>query len=548
MKKYICENCNKSFNLTESAYKKRLRKKRSLNLCTICQRISQTENTFFEKYGIKTKGSAGIKEFYEKMKNTNKKNTGYEFHMKNPEKRKKANKTYELKTGYSNMLNNPISDKKRKNTNIKKYGFSNWFSSNVNKNNKSKECYNRLNKFKQEPKIPIQTTYIPIKTVSIAMLSRLSKKIEEMFKNGMLSNQFTYKKDLYLSIPNTNNKTGYTFDFGIYEDDKLNLLIDINNKNERIIQLRDNAIPKDVKIYIIDDNNIDNCIEEIINLLGIDFEGYVQYQYNLCREIDFPFYDYTDEELLKSWSQLLNYKRPLTGNTKGRVWFGDEIIHYFHPSIYLCRTKGNISPIDAWYDDELLLKCIRNRFIYVNHVNPTKVLQGFNINKIAPKISIFSAALAKNLIDKYLSGYPAIFDPFSGFSGRLLGAGALCIPYIGQDINKLAVQESNSIIKVFDIEAKIKRADSTKTTGEYPCLFTCPPYDNTEIWFDGKKEIETDISCDEWIDICLKNYKCKKYLFVVDNKCKNYDYHMVDIINNKSHFSHNYEKVILIEK
>ena len=45
-----------------------------------------------------------------------------------------------------------------------------------------------------------------------------------------------------------------------------------------------------------------------------------------------------------------------------------------------------------------------------------------------------------------------------------------------------------------------------------------------EIWGTDLK----DLSCDQWIDECLKRFKCKKYLFVVDktvsiyynNNCK----------------------------
>jgi hypothetical protein len=52
-------------------------------------------------------------------------------------------------------------------------------------------------------------------------------------------------------------------------------------------------------------------------------------------------------------------------------------------------------------------------------------------------------------------------------------------------------------------------------------------------------------SCDDWIDICINNFKCKKYLFVVDNTEKYRDY-IVDIIENKSHLNKNKEYVILI--
>lgn len=73
--------------------------------------------------------------------------------------------------------------------------------------------------------------------------------------------------------------------------------------------------------------------------------------------------------------------------------------------------------------------------------------------------------------------------------------------------------------------------------------YTCPPYGSKENWNQSIEEL----SCDEWIDICLNNYKCKSYLFVVDKTDKYKNYIAEEIIN-KSHFNKNTEKVILINR
>ena len=81
------------------------------------------------------------------------------------------------------------------------------------------------------------------------------------------------------------------------------------------------------------------------------------------------------------------------------------------------------------------------------------------------------------------------------------------------------------------------------TYGKNYAFFTCSPYEDKEIW----NENEIIKSCDEWIDLCLKKHKCKKYLFVVD-KTEKYKNNIVEIIENKSHIGSNNEYVILIEK
>ena len=132
----------------------------------------------------------------------------------------------------------------------------------------------------------------------------------------------------------------------------------------------------------------------------------------------------------------------------------------------------NYRHIKHGYNDELLLKVIKNRIVYINAITPNKILQGFNISKVAPKVSVFSAALAKLLIYKYLNDFNTIFDPFSGFSGRMLGTVSLDKKYIGQDISAIHVNESNDIIEFLHIDeyAKVYQQDILKSDGIYECF------------------------------------------------------------------------------
>ena len=221
------------------------------------------------------------------------------------------------------------------------------------------------------------------------------------------------------------------------------------------------------------------------------------------------------------------------------------LIRHFHKSIYYASKKGKLSPFDAWKDKALIKKSAINRLKYIGRCTPHDIIQGFNVASIAPKISVFKPTLAKRLIQKYLDGYYEIFDPFSGFSGRLIGSQNCNKKYIGQDINETHVSESNEIIAYKNYtNATVNLQDIlTDTPYDYECLFTCPPYGGKEHWNQNNDEIEK--SCDDWIDICLEKYKCKKYLFVVD-KTEKYKDKIVETITNKSHFGTNRELVILI--
>lgn len=262
-------------------------------------------------------------------------------------------------------------------------------------------------------------------------------------------------------------------------------------------------------------------------------------------ELDYVF-DYIVETYSKDYLNLfkknLDFPYPKLYKTPNNM----NLIQYFHKSIYKASRKGKLSPLEAWKDKNLIKKSALNRLKYVGHCKPSDILQGFNVAKIAPKVSVFKPQTAEVLIKKYLSDCRNIFDPFSGFSGRMLGAATCKIPYIGQDINEDHVRESNYIINYMnlqDCEVSVRDilVDSERN---FDCLFTCPPYGGKEHWNENNDEVEK--TCDEWIDICLEKYACRKYLFVVDQTEKYKDY-IVDVFENTSHLGTAKEYVILIQ-
>lgn len=258
---------------------------------------------------------------------------------------------------------------------------------------------------------------------------------------------------------------------------------------------------------------------------------------NKFRKLDFPF-PYQDIDAFKSYNKLAKTDKPKSN-------IGIDLVYKFHPSLWFANKHNKLSPYQAWNDVNALTQCVMNRLKYKGEdLSPFDIVYGFSASYIAPKVSLFRPALAKYLINKYLDNYTEIFDPCSGYSGRLLGASILHKKYIGQDINKTIVNEANILIKTLGLtDCVVSNKNSIATTGEYECLFTCPPYSDKENW---NQSIE-DLSCDEWIDICLNNYKCDCYMFVVDDTEKYKDY-IVEYIRNKSHFNDSTEKVIVIRR
>lgn len=362
------------------------------------------------------------------------------------------------------------------------------------------------------------------------------KKMNEFLKNR----KFDYKYSFDVN--------GKNFDFAIFKNGELDILIEIDGlyfhglkedsngkhvRGEKDCE-RFNKVPEGVKFIVCDENKLEDCFSEILKEYNIDYTEWIK---ELVEKMpkEFPYPKYSMERMKKDYEHLKNNDY----NKNSRV--GNSIIRHYHESIWEARVGNNLSPVECWNNKESLEKVIKNRIIYSSSLSTQAIADGFNVCKEAPKVSVFRPILAKYIIEKYLKEYNEVFDPFSGFSGRMLGCCACGKHYIGQDINLKHIDESNKIIKDFELNAEVKCVDIFQSTGTYKCLFTCSPYSLKEKW----NENETDYTCDEWIDECLKRFKCDKYVFVVDNTEK-YKDNIVEEIDNISHFSKNKEKIIVV--
>src|SRR5574344_1186157 len=368
-------------------------------------------------------------------------------------------------------------------------------------------------------------------------MTKPEKKLNEFLTNRKFNFQYGYECN------------GKNFDFAIFNNEnKLQVLIEIdglyyhgltedsNGKHVRgdTDHERFNKVPEGVKFIVCDENKLEKCFVEILRIYDIDYDEWLNtILQNMPAE--FPYPEYDDKRLMTDWNHLQQWD----WNPHSRV--GISIVNNYHKHIWQSRVGNNLSPVECWQNKELLMQAIKNRVIYSSTLSSQAIAAGFNICKIAPKVSVFNPMLAKHIVKTYLSDYETVFDPFSGFSGRMLGTCACGKKYIGQDINEIHVKESNEIINKLKLNAVILQKDIFESAGEYDCLFTCSPYGLKEIW----NEHETNKSCDEWVDECLQRFKCKRYVFVVD-KTEKYKDKIVEEISNKSHFSNAKEYIIVI--
>lgn len=252
-----------------------------------------------------------------------------------------------------------------------------------------------------------------------------------------------------------------------------------------------------------------------------------------------------------------------------------KLIRSTHLSMYKCR-RGKISPYEYWnklkdqksFQDGTWEKYYLNRFIYAEStkanefrstgmLDPKTILDGFTTTKIAPCVGYLKPMLAKRLVHEYLDDCSEVFCPFNGFSGIMLGTALGCRKnYIGQDINEQQIAESQQIVEIaksngYEINVDLSAKDVFSSSGTYESLICCPPYQDIEQWnFDNAGNCtDKNLTCDGWIDVCLSNFNCRKYVFIVDDKStKKYKDYVVEQLTNRSHFGVNHEFVVVIKK
>lgn len=535
--RYKCNDCGK--DVLVNFRKERLSRFTDL-LCQGCQ----TKKTCLDKYG--TEYSHQNKDVIEKMKRTNVERFGTECTFQSDIIKEKIKKTNLEKYGKTSYTKTPEYLEKSKETCQNKYG---------------KDFYTQTDEYVRKEKATNQRNYgVDFPSQRSDVQERVRQTFIEHYGTDNYSHQARYEYDsikfdssweLYFyiyhkSLGHKVIREPCSFDYVF--DGKVHKYFPDFQVDDDLYEIKgDQFFLENGKMINPFDRSQDDLFEAK-HQCGI--ENNVNYirNYDMLKIIK-----YVDDKYTKDYVGLfkIGLEFPyLNADFKNKSDIG--IIRYFHKSLYEASIKNRPSPLKAWNDKNLVKKCALNRLKYMGHCKPSDIVQGFNVTKIAGKVSVFKPSLAEELIQNYLYDTDIIFDPFSGFSGRMLGAFNCGKQYFGFDINKDHVRESNEIInykKIGDmcsVEVKdilqTKPKDYTYLRGT--SLFTCPPYGGKEHWNKNNDEIEKP--CDEWLDLCIKKYKVEKYLFVVD-ETKKYKNYIVGEIKSPSLWGKKHEIVIFID-
>ena len=214
---------------------------------------------------------------------------------------------------------------------------------------------------------------------------------------------------------------------------------------------------------------------------------------------------------------------------------------------YDVRVDGKPSVSEAWQDELLRWKMIKNRIDYVGgFIDNRQILTAMNVTRNCKQPSWFSKQYAKELIQKYITTN-IILDPFAGWGTRCDACKELNIKYYGWDLNKELVDWHKEKGRLFETGCGIEYGDANniKTDRENCSVFICPPYTDFETYFEGQ-DLKTT-QC-EWLQIVMNNIpNAKEYLMVCKVVDPGFEKYIVEEKINKSHLGVNKEYVLLIK-
>jgi len=232
----------------------------------------------------------------------------------------------------------------------------------------------------------------------------------------------------------------------------------------------------------------------------------------------------TEDELSRDIKNILNY--PVEDNRNS--FYGNPFLYHFQlKNLLKCRRDKGPTIYDLFSDEEKKAKLL-SQTLKKNRGGRSaagNVYECFRINK--GSIVMFKATTAKYLYKKYNA--TSVLDPTAGWGGRLLGAWALGIDYVGMDTNKELSLAYTQMIK------KLKETKDTKmemifddclsqdfSKFNYNMVLTSPPYINMEVYehmskWQNEEDYYTNFLIPLW-ESCMDNMESGHVCFNISPK------------------------------
>lgn len=197
------------------------------------------------------------------------------------------------------------------------------------------------------------------------------------------------------------------------------------------------------------------------------------------------------------------------GEIRPKSWRCLRMCASFFPNRYKASRGKQRSAYEAWHLDRELWKAIEYQLRVGDPVVPYRVLRAVTMNCRTP--SVYRPVYAKYVYQTYAPD-GVVWDPCAGYGGRLVGAMAAGVRYIGTDVEPETVEGNQKLIEVLGgkHEVHLSPAESFDPP-KVDLVFTSPPYYDRERYSQRAEQSYKGRSVDAWLNEFLRPVIEKAY-------------------------------------
>lgn len=201
----------------------------------------------------------------------------------------------------------------------------------------------------------------------------------------------------------------------------------------------------------------------------------------------FPYFptdeDFRDKEYQKFWRY--DFTKVISGNTLRLTPHAGSLLWSYFPHSFEIKSYGRRTPFQIFQDDELLFIAIDKAIRFGNKMSDNRMRGMLRMVNSAKGVSNFRPTAAAAIYHLYTSPGDLVYDPCSGFGGRMMGAARVGVNYLGVEPSTKTYIGLNQAAADYckDIETEIVQGcaeDYCPDEASIDFVLSSPPYFNLE--------------------------------------------------------------------
>ena len=205
----------------------------------------------------------------------------------------------------------------------------------------------------------------------------------------------------------------------------------------------------------------------------------------------------TQKAFLKVQGALMSADGGLVGPVRS---VGSACCSSFFPNRYrACSRWSKQNAFEAWHDEKEMRRAIRFQRKVGDPVVPARALKAITMNCRTP--SVFRPTVARFIYETFCKPGDRVWDPCAGYGGRLMGAAAAGVHYVGTDVEPETVEGNLRLAEALEYDCEVHTVPAQEfTPPPVQLVFTSPPYYDQERYAGGQQSWKEFNTFESWVE------------------------------------------------